>query len=60
MNVSRALTSAALWVGIALAPSASAATPDSISGWWDATVAIRGISIPFRFDFTGEGSDFTG
>jgi thiol-disulfide isomerase/thioredoxin len=60
MNVSRALTSPALWIAIALMPDASAATPNSISGRWDATVAIRGISIPFRIDFAGDGEYFTG
>jgi thiol-disulfide isomerase/thioredoxin len=60
MNVSRAIAPAALWIGIAIASNPSAATSDSISGRWDATVTIRGASIPFRIDFAGEGKDFTG
>jgi len=60
MTLSRTVALAALWIGVAIPSTASGATPDSISGRWDATVTIRGISIPFRIDFAGSGKDFTG
>jgi thiol-disulfide isomerase/thioredoxin len=56
----RTFASAALWIGVAITSAASAAPADSISGRWDATVTIRGIEIPFRIDFAGDGKDFTG
>jgi thiol-disulfide isomerase/thioredoxin len=60
MSISRAIAPAALWIGVAIASSALASSPDSISGRWDATVTIRGADIPFRIDFAGEGKNFTG
>src|SRR4051794_30022801 len=32
----------------------------SLDGRWDAVVDINGAKIPFRIDFSGEGSKFTG
>jgi thiol-disulfide isomerase/thioredoxin len=48
------LTLAAL---LALAPVAMA---QSLAGRWDATVNIRGVEIPFRFDVSGEGAAIKG
>jgi hypothetical protein len=61
MIISKTLSLAARWIGVAIITSAvSGAAPDSISGRWDATVTIRGISIPFRIDFAGDGKAFAG
>jgi len=38
-------------------PSARGENPD---GRWDATVTIKDAEIPFRIDFSGAGSSFTG
>jgi len=57
---SRTAASMALWIGVGITSVASVAAADSISGRWDATVTIRGIGIPFRIDFAGDGKDFTG
>ena len=57
---SRTVASMALWIGAAITFVAFGAAADSISGRWDATVTIRGIGIPFRIDFAGDGKDFTG
>ncbi len=40
--------------------SASAAGAASLDGRWDATVTIHGNEIPFRIDFSGDGTSFTG
>ena len=42
---------------LAFAPLAHA---ESVSGRWDATVTIKEVEIPFRIDFTGDGTNFTG
>src|SRR5690242_17707627 len=47
----------ALTLGAALA---SAASSDSLAGRWEATTTIRGLTIPFRVDFTGDGATFNG
>ena len=39
--------------------AASFARAESLTGRWDASVSIRGVDIPFRIDFSGEGKDFT-
>ena len=51
------IAATALWIGLSAAHASGAV---SISGRWDATVTIRGVAIPFRIDFAGEGKDFTG
>jgi peroxiredoxin len=33
---------------------------ETLDGRWDATVSIKDAEIPFRIDFSGEGSNFTG
>jgi hypothetical protein len=48
------LTLAAL---LAFVPVAGA---ENLNGRWDATVTIKNAEIPFRIDFSGEGSNFTG
>jgi hypothetical protein len=46
-----------LAVVLAFVPVARAET---LNGRWDATVTIKDVDIPFRIDFSGEGSKFTG
>jgi peroxiredoxin len=46
-----------LAVVLAFVPVARAET---LNGRWDATVTITYVDIPFRIDFSGEGSKFTG
>src|SRR5690348_7402580 len=36
------------------------AAPNPISGRWDAVVTVRGVEIPFRLEFSGDGPSFTG
>jgi peroxiredoxin len=36
------------------------ARAEAPSGRWDATVVINDVEIPFRIDFSGDGSKFTG
>ena len=47
-------------LGMSLGLAASALADDSVAGRWDATVSIRGVTIPFRLDLRGGGADFTG
>jgi thiol-disulfide isomerase/thioredoxin len=42
------------------AAPASAQTPSSPVGAWDATVDVGGVLIPFRFEITGSGTQLTG
>ena len=49
---------AAFWMGAVLASAAWAA--DSIAGRWAATMTLNGVEIPFRLDFSGSGTAFTG
>src|SRR5207248_6573088 len=39
---------------------ASGARPESLAGLWDATVVVNGLTIPFRMEFSGEGSNVKG
>jgi peroxiredoxin len=36
------------------------ARSETLNGRWDATVKIKDVEIPFRIDFSGDGSKFTG
>jgi len=40
--------------------AAPAAMAQSVAGRWDATVKINGLTIPFRMEFAGDGSNVTG
>jgi peroxiredoxin len=42
---------------LALAPAAVA---QELSGLWDATVAVNGLTIPFRMEFSGSGANIRG
>jgi peroxiredoxin len=42
---------------LVLSPLARA---ESVTGRWDATVTIKEAEIPFRIDFAGDGTQFTG
>ena len=42
---------------LALAPAAPA---QSLNGLWDATVLVNGVEIPFRMEFSNEGTAATG
>ena len=48
-----------LCIGVFLA-LATSAHAESVSGRWDATVTIKEAEIPFRIDFAGDGTNFTG
>src|SRR5450755_3482368 len=37
-----------------------AALGESLTGRWDATVEVNGLEIPFRLDFSGDGSNLKG
>jgi len=39
---------------------AQAAAAQSLAGLWSATVTVKGVNIPFRMEFSGEGSSVTG
>jgi thiol-disulfide isomerase/thioredoxin len=39
---------------------ASAAMAQSLTGLWDASVVVNGLTIPFRLEFAGEGSSVKG
>ncbi len=39
---------------------ASVAMAQSLTGLWDASVVVNGLTIPFRIEFSGEGSSVTG
>src|SRR5882762_15764 len=39
---------------------ASTAGAQSLTGLWDASVVVNGLTIPFRMEFTGEGSNVKG
>lgn len=54
------VSAAVLWISVALGCAAPAAAADSLTGRWDATLTLHGVSIPFRLDFSGDGADFTG
>ena len=32
----------------------------SLAGLWDATVTVRGLEVPFRFEIAGDGADVSG
>ncbi|MGO9262511.1 MAG: TlpA disulfide reductase family protein [Bryobacteraceae bacterium] len=42
---------------LALAPAIAA---QGLSGLWDATVTVNGLTIPFRMEFSGSGADIRG
>jgi thiol-disulfide isomerase/thioredoxin len=44
----------------AICALASAAGAESLAGLWDATVVVNGLTIPFRMEFSGEGSNLKG
>jgi hypothetical protein len=44
----------------ALVLIAPLAHSESVTGRWDATVTIKEAEIPFRIDFSGDGTQFTG
>jgi thiol-disulfide isomerase/thioredoxin len=39
---------------------ASVAIAQSLTGLWDASVVVNGLTIPFRMEFSGEGSNVKG
>jgi len=39
---------------------AQAAAAQSLANLWSATVTVKGVNIPFRMEFSGEGSSVTG
>ncbi len=47
------------WLLILLTVSGAVAS-EGITGRWDAEVAIRGVSVPFRLEFSGSGTVFGG
>lgn len=36
------------------------AVAQSLAGLWDATVNVKGVTVPFRFEIAGDGSDVSG
>jgi len=39
---------------------AAAVKAQPLAGLWDATVVVNGVTIPFRMEFSGEGSEIKG
>lgn len=56
----------AIWTSVAVLVAASVLTTaglsadSTISGRWDATLAINGATVPFRLDISGEGQTLKG
>ena len=48
----------AILLGVTLGLTGMSAA--TVTGRWDATVTIRGVAIPFRLEFSGEGKRFSG
>jgi thiol-disulfide isomerase/thioredoxin len=46
-----------VYVSLALAPLSIA---QSLSGLWDATVKVKNLEVPFRFEISGDGSKIAG
>lgn len=51
---------AALWIATALETAVWAGPANSLTGRWDATVEIHGVTIPFRLDLSADGAGIAG
>jgi peroxiredoxin len=47
-------------LGIAIVAPARVAMAQSLSGLWDATVEVKGLTIPFRMELSSQGTTATG